>query len=152
MRNTIPPILVSSCTQSLFIKGNGCFSKTSAVPNRQYPLCYSVRYFQNSVKYGSSDFKLHLPRQQTRQQQAARPEEVLDLALERVHLLENGVGLLGEAGDEVAGWLQDFHAAEGVHDDAVKRRTAGVRLEVAHLLERQQEEETLGMPGLPRSA
>lgn len=87
-------------------------------------------------------------REQSRQEQVARLAEVLQLALKGVHLLEDSVGLASETGDDFARRLHDFHPAEGVHDDGVKSRTAGVRLEVVHVLERHQEKETLRDAGL----
>ena len=65
------------------------------------------------------------------------------MALKRIHLLEDSVRVAREAGNDFARWFHDFHPTEGVHNDGVKRRPAGVRLEVVHLLERLQEKETL---------
>lgn len=74
--------------------------------------------------------------------------KVLDWALERVHLLEHGVGLASEAGNKFACRFNDLHPAEGVHDHGVERRAADVRFQVIHLLERHQEKETLRDAGL----
>src|SRR3989442_3920446 len=47
----------------------------------------------------------------------ARPAKFLDLALERVHLLEDSVGPASEAVDDFALRFHGFHPAEVIHDD-----------------------------------